>query len=301
VICAKFSNNYSNFISREIFFLNYLNLPDNASQYIQSSLKEGVLTLLMSKPKKLNGWTSDMMESFASAFEIAASDDAVKAVIFTGQGDYYSAGVNLSGTLKLMAPKKLHQLIVQHNEQLFDRFLTFPKPILAAINGPAIGASVTSATLCDAIVADVTATFSTPFAALGITPEGCSSIHFARLMGEENAQRMLGAEGFKPTAKEALEVGLVQYLVPKEQLQSEAQKIAQEWVKQGRKRTFLGGSELSELQAVNARESVELADRFLGADFLKGQFKFLWRKNKYLPSLVFLMLWLLRPLWKHFL
>ncbi|PKG97102.1 enoyl-CoA hydratase/isomerase family protein [Paraglaciecola sp. MB-3u-78] len=281
--------------------MNYLNLSENSSAYIQSSLKSGVLTIMMNKPKKLNGWTTEMMEAFATAFENAAKDEPTKAVIFTGAGDYYSAGVNLGGTLKLMAPKKLHKLIVEHNQKLFDRFLTFPKPILIAINGPAIGASVTSATLCDAIIAVDTSTFSTPFAALGISPEGCSSVQFVTLMGEQNAQRMLGNEGWKPNAEEALTVGLVQWVVPKGKLQAEAQKVAQQWVIDGHSRKILGGRELSELQFVNARESIELANRFLGANFLRGQFTFLWRKKKHLQSMVFLILWLLRPLWKHFL
>jgi len=281
--------------------LNDLNLSENSSAYIQSSLKAGVLTIMMNKPNKLNGWTTEMMDAFATAFENAAKDEATKAVIFTGAGDYYSAGVNLGGTLKLMAPKKLHQLIVEHNQSLFDKFLTFPKPILVAVNGPAIGASVTSATLCDAIIAADTSTYSTPFAALGITPEGCSSIQFATLLGEKTAQRMLKKEGWKPNAQEALAAGLVQWVVPKVQLQAEAQKIAQQWVTDGRSRKILGGIALSELQTVNKRESIELANRFLGAEFLRGQFTFLWRKKKHLPSMVFLLLWLLRPLWKRFL
>jgi len=284
-----------------VSFLNYLNLCENSAAYIQSSFEVGVLTIMMNKPKKLNGWTTEMMDAFGMALDKADKDQQTKAVIFTGTGDYYSAGVNLGGTLKLMAPKKLHRLIVEHNENLFDRFLTFSKPILVAINGPAIGASVTSATLCDGIIAANCATFSTPFAALGITPEGCSSIQFSRLMGAKNAQRMLGNEGWRPSAEEAHAAGLVQWVASKDQLQTQAQKVAQKWVTDGRSRKFLGGSELSELQAVNARESIELANQFLGADFLKGQFKFLWGKNKRLPSLLFLLLWLLRPLWKHFL
>lgn len=282
-------------------FLNYLKLSNDAACYIQSALKDGVLTITMNKPKKLNGWTSEMMEAFADAFEKAAHDEQTQIVIFTGAGDYYSAGVNLSGTIKIMHPKKLYELIVQHNEELFDKFLTFPKPLLVAINGPAIGASVTSATLCDGIIAADTATFSTPFAALGVSPEGCSSVHFERLMGKENAQRMLGSEGWKPTAAEAHAAGLVQWVVAKDSLQAEAEKIAHDWLNRGRKRTILGGSKLSELQAVNASESIELAKQFLGADFLKGQFKFLWRKKKRLPSFVFFLLYLLRPLWKNLL
>ena len=62
---------------------------------------------------------------------------------------YYCAGVNLSGTIKPMHPKVLHGMIVKHNAAIFDAFIEFPKPILIALNGPAIGACVTSATLCD--------------------------------------------------------------------------------------------------------------------------------------------------------
>ena len=85
-----------------------------------------------------------------------------------------------------------------------------------AANGPAVGGVVTSAALCDAVVASETATFSTPFAALGLAPEGCSSVHFERVMGgsRERAERMLGPEGWRPTAREAREAGLVTEVVP---------------------------------------------------------------------------------------
>lgn len=97
---------------------------------------------------------------------------------------------------------------------------SFPqKPIIVAANGPAVGGVVTSASLCDAIIASDTATFSTPFSALGLVPEGCSSVHFERIMGgRKNAQRMLGPEGWKPTAEEAKEVGLVSEVVPHDQV-----------------------------------------------------------------------------------
>ena len=88
-------------------------------------------------------------------------------------------------------------------------------------------------------------------------------------------------------------------MVPRDQLQQEAQRIAQDWVAKGIGRTFLAGSQLEELQSANARESKALADAFLGADFLREQFRFLWSKKKRVPASVFLTLWLLRPLWKH--
>jgi len=277
--------------------VNQLNLNTEDAKYIQTTLADGVLTVTMDQPKKLNGWTAEMMGAFKAAFAEASKTEAVKALVFTGNGDYFSAGVNLGGTMKLMHPKKLHRFIVEHNQELFEAFLDFPKPLLVAINGPAIGASVTSSTLCNGIIAAEKATFSTPFAALGITPEGCSSIHFSRLMNKQDAQRMLGHEGWKPTASEALSVGLVQWVVSKDQLQTEAQRIAKEWVDSGETRKFLAGSDLEELKSANRRESLELADAFLGPDFLKEQSRFLWSKKKRVPSLMFLSLWLLRPLW----
>lgn len=279
--------------------MNELNLTSAAADYISTTIKDGVLTVMMNRPQKLNGWTMEMMDGFKEAFSKAAGTDAVKVIIFTGTGEYFSAGVNLGGTIQLKHPKKLHQMIVEHNQRLFETFLDCPKPILVAVNGPAIGASVTSATLCNGIIASEKATFSTPFAALGITPEGCSSIHFPRLMGEANAQRMLGDEGWKPTAAEALKVGLVQWVVPHEELLPEAQKIAEEWIANNEQRKFLAGSELSELKAVNAKESVALADAFLGAAFLREQGRFLWSKKKRAPSAMFFTLWALRPLWSQ--
>lgn len=277
--------------------MNDLNLHKLSAEYVTTTITDNVLTVMMNKPDKLNGWTEEMMNAFKEAFAKANTEDSVKAVIFTGIGKYFSAGVNLGGTLKVMHPKKLHQFIIQHNQVLFEAFLNCSKPILVAVNGPAIGASVTSATLCNGIIASETATFLTPFEALGITPEGCSSIHFPRMMGEQNAQRMLGAEGWKPTADEALKAGLVQWVAPQDKLQEQAQAIAKEWIDKGVKRSFLAGSQLEELKEVNAKESVQLADAFLGADFLKGQAKFLWSKNKKVPSSVFLLLWALKPVW----
>jgi len=262
--------------------------------------RDGVTTLTMNVPARLNGWTMEMMDALKEGFKAAATDDETRVLVLTGADPYYCAGVNLAATLRLGHPRKLHAMIVEHNQAIFDAFLDFPKPLLVAVNGPAIGASVTSATLCDGIIASDRATFSTPFAALGITPEGCSSVHFARIMGAANAERMLGQEGWKPTAGEALEAGLIQWTAPHDKLGQETHRIAQQWIDAGAERGFRGGSGRDELKAVNARESVDLADAFLSAPFIKAQFKFLWRKKKLGPATMFLAMLISRPLWSRF-
>lgn len=242
-----------------------------------------------------------MMDALKEAFRVAAHDADTRVLILTGADPYYCAGVNLAATLSLGHPRKLREMIVEHNQVLFETFLDFPKPLLAAINGPAIGASVTSASLCDGIIASEKATFSTPFGALGIPPEGCSSVHFKRLMGQANAERMLGKEGWKPTAEEAHEAGLIQWVAPHDELLEEADKVAREWIASNVSRSFRGGSTGDELKTVNASESQALADAFLSTPFIKAQFKFLWSKKKWGPAAMFLTMWLSRPLWSRLL
>jgi enoyl-CoA hydratase/carnithine racemase len=110
---------------------------------------------------------------------------------------------------------------------------------------------------------------------------------------------MIGPEGWKPTAAEALEVGLVQHVVPHEQLMTEAQRIAREWVRDGVGREYPAGFDRQRLQAINARESVQVATAFLSPPFLMGQFRFLRSKKKYPPAAMFLALRLTHPAWSR--
>lgn len=260
----------------------------------------GVTTLTMNNPRRLNGWTLEMLVALKRALVETARDPSTQAVVLTGAGDYYCAGVNLAGSLKLAHPAKLHAFIIESNQSLFEAFLDFPKPILVAVNGPAIGASVTSATLCNAILASDRATFSTPFAALGVTPEGCSSVVFPRLLGA-SAERMLGPEGWKPTGKEAAEIGLAMRCVPHAELLEEAHRQARAWIDVGTGRTYPLGMTREELIEINARESRVLATAFLRPGFLMAQYQFLWRKKKRPLALAFLALAKTQPAWRRLL
>ena len=259
--------------------------------------KDHVTTLTMNMPRRYNGWTQAMMTELRGALKAAGKDAATGAIVLTGVDPYYCAGVNLAGTLKLDHPRRLHAMIAAQNAALFDMFLDVPKPILVAANGPAIGAAVTTATLCDGIIASERATFATPFARLGVPFEGCSSLVFPAEFGEEVTGRMIGKEGWVPTAKEAAEFGMVQKVVAHEDLLKEAQKIAKGWAKKGKAREYPAGATKEELKAVNARESEAVADAFLSPAFLEGQFKFLLSRKKHGPAAMFFLLWKTHPVW----
>jgi len=124
--------------------------------------RSGVQTIRFNQEKKLNAWTMPLLtEAFARLSE-AASESEVKGVVLTGTGTYYSAGVDLSSMIQLMAPSALVKQIRDQNQMVFETFIDFPKPIVAAVNGPAIGAAVTTATLTDAVLASEGATFNLP-------------------------------------------------------------------------------------------------------------------------------------------
>ena len=191
-------------------------------------------------------------------------------------------------------------MIADGNEKIFNAFLDFPKPILIAANGPAIGATVTSAALCDGILASEKATFLTPFVRLCVSAEGCSTVHFERMMGKEAADKML-KRGEKISAEEAKEFGLVLDVVPHDQLMVKSQALAETWISQGRKRTIPGGQDVQEYKAINKKESVEVANGFLSYNFLDNQANFLKSKGKLKEARIFRILLSLRPLWSKLL
>ncbi len=113
--------------------------PKSKSDVLLASTVNGVRTLTMNRPDKLNAWTRPMMEAIQGELASMAKDDSVKVAVLTGTGNYYCAGVNLSDTLKPMHPKKLFKLIVKHNQGLFDSFIVFPKvglPVGTAVAVP---------------------------------------------------------------------------------------------------------------------------------------------------------------------
>ncbi|MEO1170586.1 MAG: enoyl-CoA hydratase/isomerase family protein [Myxococcota bacterium] len=265
------------------------------SELVAVSTSNRVTTVRFNHPKRLNGWTLPMQDAFRAALDIAAEDDTVDAVILTGTGKYYSAGVDLGGSFKLGHPRELRAMIFERNRALFDLFITFPKPMVAAVNGRAIGAPVTTAALCDRLIAAEEASFLTPFARVGLPAEGCSSVQFPRIMGEAAAERMLGAEGFEPSAAEALEMGLVHAVVSADALQAEAQRVAESL--SGKTREFRAGATREELLEINTAESHGVADGFLSSAFLMNQFKFMRSRKKTVPALTFLALRVTRPAW----
>jgi enoyl-CoA hydratase/carnithine racemase len=189
----------------------------------------GVATLTLNRPEKLNAYTPLMGDELVQAFRAVAEDDAVRSVILTGAGRGFCAGVDLEA-LKAMQSGGETGSGPRLGEERFVRgfaleLLEYPKPVIAAINGAAIGVGVTMALPCDVRIAAESAKLGLTFAKLGILP-GLGSTHLLpRIVGLAKAQELvLSARVIR--APEAHEIGLVNRVVPDDQLLAEARALA---------------------------------------------------------------------------
>jgi len=180
----------------------------------------GVMTITLNRVEKKNSITRAMYAAMADALAQAEADAAVRAVVIQGHETIFSAGNDIGDFLN--APT------ATQDSPVF-RFLrgisTFPKPVLAAVCGPAVGIGTTMLFHCDLVYAGDNAAFSMPFVNLGLCPEAASSYLAPQLMGYGRAaEALLLGEPF--LAEAALEMGLISRIVPPAEAAALAQRQA---------------------------------------------------------------------------
>lgn len=188
---------------------------------ILSHTEAGVMTITLNRVEKKNSITAAMYAAMADALDTANADAAVRAVVIQGHESIFSAGNDIGDFLN--GPPTTHESPV-------FRFLrgisTFPKPLVAAVCGPAVGIGTTLLLHCDLVYAGDNAAFSMPFVNLGLCPEAASSFLAPQLMGYARAaEALLLGEPF--TAESALEMGLINRIVPPAEANALAQRQAQ--------------------------------------------------------------------------
>ena len=181
----------------------------------------GVMTITLNRVERKNSFTSAMYAAMAEALTQAQANAAIRAVVFQGHETIFSAGNDIGDFLN--TPPSTLDAPVFH----FMRALsTFPKPVLAAVCGPAVGIGTTLLFHCDLVYAGDNAAFSMPFVNLGLCPELGSSFLAPQLMGYGRAaEALLLGEPF--LAEAALEMGLISRIVPPAEAAALAQRQAQ--------------------------------------------------------------------------
>ncbi|XP_038076462.1 enoyl-CoA delta isomerase 2-like isoform X2 [Patiria miniata] len=253
---------------------------------LKVSVDRGVCTIMMNRPKKKNALNRETYEEIIKALDSSGKDDSVVFSVLTGAGDFYSGGNDLNNFMSI-TPDTMKQAAREGGELLqrfVAAFIDFPKPLVAAVNGPAVGIPVTSLALCDVVYATDRATFHTPFSSLGQSPEACSSYLFPQIMGQAKANEVL-LFGRKLTAQEAYDRGLVTEVFPDATFQQEIEKKFNEFAKLPRQslrlsKNLIRGAEREKLHQVNKEECELLEERWTSEECIQAIMDFFASKSK---------------------
>lgn len=192
---------------------------------IQVTTQDGIATVLLNRPDKLNALSGEMYHELAEHFTALGREDAVRAVVLTGAGRAFCAGgdVTSMGNYDIVAGRKRSQ---GHHRMVLNLH-NLEKPVIAAIRGPAAGIGASLALASDLIIASETAYLLMAFKNVGIPPDGGAVFFLTQHLGIARAKELVYTARRLP-AKEAQEMGIVMKVVPDADLESEAQALARE-------------------------------------------------------------------------
>jgi enoyl-CoA hydratase/carnithine racemase len=204
---------------------------------IRLEVEDGIATLTLNRPDKLNAFNTLMMQEMIAAFDQTDADDSVRVVIVTGAGRAFCAGADLSAGAATFdystrggedkEARTLDGVQRDGGGLLTLRIYDSLKPVIAAVNGPAVGVGVTMQLAMDIRMASTDARYGFVFSRRGINPEACSSWFLPRLVGIQTALEWCYSGRVFP-AQEALEKGLVRSLHAPEDLLPAARALARE-------------------------------------------------------------------------
>jgi len=195
------------------------------SETVLSALADGVLSLTLNRPDKLNAFNEEMHLALRAGFERAHADESVRAVLLTGAGRGFSAGQDLGDRDPRKGVPDLGHTIETFYNPLLRLIRSLEKPVVCAVNGVAAGAGANIALACDITLAARSARFIQAFAKIGLVPDSGGTWSLPRLIGEARAKALaLTAEPLP--AETAADWGLIWRAVDDDRLQEEATALA---------------------------------------------------------------------------
>jgi 2-(1,2-epoxy-1,2-dihydrophenyl)acetyl-CoA isomerase len=190
---------------------------------------DGVATIELNRPQALNAWNKQFALDLLAALDRVATDDAVRAVVLTGAGRAFSSGADLKdaggGDFTPDGRPDVYKVLTERYHPIMHAIRELPKPVVAAVNGPAVGIGCSLALCCDLIVAAQSAYFLLAFVNIGLVPDGGSSLFVPSRVGMARASE-LSLLGERLPAEQALGWGLINRVVADEDLPEEAAALA---------------------------------------------------------------------------
>src|SRR6202008_4715565 len=197
-------------------------------EHIQVAEADGIATITLNRPDKLNAFIGHMRRDLAEALEHAGSDRNTRVVIITGAGRAFCAGGDIAVMAELMQRRDSEEFsrLLGAGRRVILAIRQLTKPVIAAINGPASGAGCNLALACDFRIAVNTATFSQSFAKVGLHPDWGGTYFLPRMVTTNKACEMFFL-GDPISAEEALQLGIVNRVVKPEDLESATLELAE--------------------------------------------------------------------------
>jgi len=192
--------------------------------------RDGAATIELSRPERLNAWNRQFGFDLLAAVNAVADDDSVRAVVIRGAGRGFSSGADLKdmGSSDDRTPEghpDVRTTLVERYHPIITGIRRMPKPVLAAVHGPAVGIGCSLALACDLVVAAQSAYFLLAFVNIGLVPDGGSSVLVPSRVGFARAAEM-AMLGERVGAEQALHWGLINRVWPDERFDGEVQELA---------------------------------------------------------------------------
>jgi len=247
--------------------------------------RRGAAALItLNRPEKLNAWTGTMQGEMREAIATANDDANVAAIILTGAGRAYCAGADISGWQRGIQGDGVRSSGAASTEtETWTRMIRNAKPVIAAVNGVAVGVGVTHILPADFRIATESARFGFVFVRMGVVPELASTYYLAQLVGLGAAQELC-LRAKIVDAPEALRLGLVSRVVPGEQLLDEALALAEELAAlpplqlRMTKDLFTRNATDMNIEAVMGREGEALAQAYVSPEFKEAVTAFMEKR-----------------------
>jgi enoyl-CoA hydratase/carnithine racemase len=198
------------------------------TEHVVVEKAEGILTLTLARPEKKNALTNAMYGKLADTLEAAETDPEARVIVIRGEGDMFTAGNDVGEFAAIAAGGARGE---QHVHRFLRALVQANRPLIAAVQGRAVGIGTTMLLHCDLVVLADNALLSTPFVSLALVPEAASSLLLPMRIGHARAYEMF-ALGETVSARNALDWGLANRLVPQERLYEKAGELAAKLARQ---------------------------------------------------------------------
>ena len=243
-------------------------------QHVKLEIEGGVAWIRLSRPEKLNAIGSLMRQQLADAIKQAERDDAVRVLVLTGSGRAFSAGGDIGEMdqgMDARTPDELGRILRDEYGAMFIRLRTMPKPVIAALNGPALGIGASFALACDIRIGTPEAYLTEAFINIGLVMEGGASYLLPRLAGPGVALEMFFT-GQPLSAVDAHRLGLINRIVPADRLEQEVRDLANHIASQPRQ--ALAGAKKAVNRALQSsyEEAVEFESYLQEGQVANGEF-----------------------------